>query len=65
MTSAGMLVRQRWRRSSSDGTQSLSLTRRMRQMLSLSKAFTLSWVDEELTVSTDVLSRLPVHLCHV
>ncbi len=31
-----MLVRQRGRRSSADGTQSLHLTHRMRQMLSLS-----------------------------
>ncbi len=36
-SSAGMLVRQRRRRSSTDGTQSLRLTRRMRRMLSLSK----------------------------
>ncbi len=37
-SSVGMLVRQRRRRSSTDGTQSLHLTRRMRRMLSLSKA---------------------------
>ncbi len=36
-SSAGMLVRQRRRRSSTDGTQSPRLTRRMRRMLSLSK----------------------------
>ncbi len=36
--SAGILVRQRRRRSSTDGTQSLRLTRRMRWMLSFSKA---------------------------
>ncbi len=34
---AGMLVRQRRRRRSADGTESLRLTRRMRRMLSLSK----------------------------
>ncbi len=37
MSSAGMLVRQERRRSSTDGKQSLYLTRRMRRMLSLSK----------------------------
>ncbi len=36
-SSAGILVRQRLRRSSTDGTQSLHLTRRMWRMLSLSK----------------------------
>ncbi len=36
-SSAGILVRQRRRRSSTDGTQSLRLTRGMRRMLSLSK----------------------------
>ncbi len=36
-SSAGMLVRQKRRCSSTDGTQSLRLTRRMRWMLSLSK----------------------------
>ncbi len=37
MSSAGMLVRQERRHRSTDGTQSLHLTRRMRLMLSLSK----------------------------
>ncbi len=36
VSSAGMLVRQRWRRSSTDGSQSLCFTRGMRRMLSLS-----------------------------
>ncbi len=37
-SSAGMQVRKRRRRSSTDGTQSLRLTRRMQRMLSLSKS---------------------------
>ncbi len=36
-STAGMLAKERWRRSSTDGTQSLRLTRRMQRMLSLSK----------------------------